>query len=107
MRNHAPRLSPIRCRCVLDVDVDLVLRRELTVGNGHVEEQVLSSLERRISKKRIIQRLDIRGYRICRRARVVLSPVIHRRRILSRSFFEARLPPAHIIRITIFLIILS
>lgn len=46
VREHAPWVSLICCRCVHDVDVNLGLRRELTVGNGHIEEQVLASLER-------------------------------------------------------------
>lgn len=51
---NLPGVSSIGTRGVLDGDVDLGLCRELTVGDGHVKEQVLPSLERRSKKRRSI-----------------------------------------------------
>lgn len=48
---NLPGVSSIGTRSVFNGDVDLSLCRKLTIGDGHVEEQVLASLERR-SKKR-------------------------------------------------------
>lgn len=50
-------------RSVLDSDVDFGLCRELTVGDGHVKEQVLPSLERRNKKRRSIP--QCRPYAAC------------------------------------------